>query len=185
MNLRWEQLTIEHSPFLFKWRNLQHVADYQYGDHTITQAEHDDWMAWVLKQTDRHYWVVYDDLIPVGLTGIIDISQKHRRGLFVLYIGERNYLGKGVGTWMTKKTLEYSFDVLNLNKVTVEVFADNEAGVKMYSRNGFIKEGTLRQHIFKNDTPKDVIFMRQTKSEFGWRQVKQGDFTDWPIAASL
>jgi len=88
------------------------------------------------------------------------------RGLFVLYIGELDAQGKGVGTWIAQSVLREAFDVHKLNKVTTEVFSDNDAALRLYEKNGFKKEGKIRQHILKDGKFKDVIFMGITRSEY-------------------
>jgi putative acetyltransferase len=39
---------------------------------------------------------------------------------------------------------------LNLTRLELEVYTDNEAAIRLYERFGFEVEGTLRQHAFRD-----------------------------------
>jgi UDP-4-amino-4,6-dideoxy-N-acetyl-beta-L-altrosamine N-acetyltransferase len=169
----WRPLNADDSGTVFAWRNSPHVAEFQYSDHRIGWQEHSEWLAKTLKSHDRKYWIVELDQ-PAGLCGLVNIDLKHKKGLFVLYIGNQNHIGKGLGSWMTQQVLHEAFEVLKLNKVWVEVMANNEAGIRLYKRNWFQEEGTLRDHVFKNGKPYDVIFMAITKAQYDFSKLKQG-----------
>ena len=55
--------------------------------------------------------------------------------------------GKGVGTFATKQVLEYAFEILNLNRVYLNVLADNINAIKLYEKCGFVFEGEFKEHI--------------------------------------
>ena len=70
--------------------------------------------------------------------------------------------------------LKFSFDVLNLNRVQVEVFSDNIVAIRLYSEF-FQKEGTLRKFKFKNGVFKDIITMSILKEEWLSKKDKWRD----------
>jgi diamine N-acetyltransferase len=55
--------------------------------------------------------------------------------------------GKNVGTFATKEILEYAFNRLNLNRVYLNVLAENVNAIKLYEKCGFIFEGEFKEHI--------------------------------------
>lgn len=65
-----------------------------------------------------------------------------------LMIGNKSYWGKGIGSEMCRLILEYAFKELNLRKVSLTVFSNNPAAIKLYQKLGFEIEGTLKQHVF-------------------------------------
>jgi RimJ/RimL family protein N-acetyltransferase len=56
--------------------------------------------------------------------------------------------GKGYGTEAVKLLLKFAFNDLNLNKVYLKVFQNNERAIKCYLKAGFVKEGLLRKESF-------------------------------------
>jgi putative acetyltransferase len=48
---------------------------------------------------------------------------------------------------------------LNLTRLELEVYADNEAAIHLYKRFGFEEEGHLRQHAFRDGQYVDSIVM--------------------------
>lgn len=55
--------------------------------------------------------------------------------------------GKGAGTFATKEILEYAFSKLNLNRVYLNVLADNVNAIRLYEKCGFIFEGEFKEHL--------------------------------------
>ncbi|HEV7232109.1 MAG TPA: GNAT family protein [Bacteroidia bacterium] len=81
-------------------------------------------------------------------------------------IGEADYLSKGLGSEAVRLLLSHGFDELKLNRIYLEVFTDNERAIKSYLKNGFLKEGVLREAGFVKDQRKDLLVMSILKAEF-------------------
>jgi putative acetyltransferase len=71
--------------------------------------------------------------------------------------------GKGVGSALMRAGLDLADNWLNLTRVELEVYADNEAGVRLYERYGIELEGTLRQHAFKDGRYVDSYVMARLR----------------------
>ena len=70
-----------------------------------------------------------------------------------------DWQGKGVGTALMRAILDLADNWLNLRRLELEVYADNEAGISLYERMGFEVEGTLRQHAFRDGQYVDSVMM--------------------------
>lgn len=57
----------------------------------------------------------------------------------------RPYQGKGFGTDAVGVLCHYGFVVLGLHRLQVETLADNDGMLKAAQRNGFVREGVVRQ----------------------------------------
>lgn len=118
-----------------------------------------------------------EDLI--GTTGFYRIRWVPRRAGFHILIGDPNYWGKGVGTEATMLMLAYGFEVLNLHKVWLGVADANEGAIRAYEKAGFVREGRLRDEVYRNRTYYDAIRMSVLREEYdGLRDT-------WPIADVL
>ena len=76
-----------------------------------------------------------------------------------ILIGDANYRGKGIGTEVCQLTCNYAFHQLNLRKVTLTVFGNNPAAIKVYQKLGFELEGTLKKHVFEAGEYVDKHYM--------------------------
>jgi ribosomal-protein-alanine N-acetyltransferase len=76
-----------------------------------------------------------------------------------LLIGNKNYWCKGIGYEVCKLALDYAFTDLNIRKVSLAVYENNPAAIKLYEKLGFQKEGQLRSHIFEGGKYFDKLYM--------------------------
>ena len=70
-----------------------------------------------------------------------------------------DWQGKGVGTALMKAALELADQWLNLTRLELNVFTDNESAVRLYQKFGFETEGTLRQFAFRDGQLVDAYAM--------------------------
>ena len=87
----------------------------------------------------------------VGMVGVETFPGRPRRS-HVGRIGicvHDDWQGQGVGTALMRAIVDLADNWLNLRRLELEVYADNEAGIRLYERMGFEVEGTLRQHAFR------------------------------------
>ncbi|MFC5694229.1 GNAT family N-acetyltransferase [Pseudomonas sp. GCM10022186] len=102
----------------------------------------------------------------VGAVYLLSIDWVVRDCEFAIWIGERDFQGRGVGAFATDKALEHAFLDLNLNRVYLAVVADNERAISLYKKSGFSVEGVQRQAVFKEGAYLDVVQMSMLASEF-------------------
>jgi putative acetyltransferase len=67
--------------------------------------------------------------------------------------------GKGVGTALIRAIVDLADHWVNLTRLELEVFVDNETAIRLYERFGFQVEGTLRQHAFRDGQYVDSMVM--------------------------
>ncbi len=88
----------------------------------------------------------------VGLLGLHTFPNRPRRrhvGAIGITVHDE-WQGQGVGKALMRAGLEMADNWLNLTRLELEVYTDNEAAIRLYERFGFEKEGTLRQHAFRD-----------------------------------
>jgi putative acetyltransferase len=71
--------------------------------------------------------------------------------------------GKGVGGALMRAGLDLADNWLNLTRLELEVYADNEPAIRLYERFGFEHEGTLRQHAFRDGRYVDSYMMARLR----------------------
>lgn len=102
----------------------------------------------------------------IGITVLKDINLINRTAEFSIYIGDRDYRGKGFSNDATSETLRFGFFKLGLNRIFLKVLEENEAAIKLYQTAGFNKEGLFRGAVFKNNSFKNELIMAILKDEF-------------------
>lgn len=84
---------------------------------------------------------------PDRLLGIIeaaDFNQKVNAVTIGYFLSEAHW-GKGIASEALKILIDFLFMDVNVNRIQAEVMPLNETSKKVLLKNGFIKEGTLRQ----------------------------------------
>ena len=86
-----------------------------------------------------------------------------------IMLGVRDQWGKGLGTDAMQTLVAWGFYTLNLNRVQLRVFADNERAIRSYQKVGFQIEGRLRQGNYANGAYRDVLYMGVLRED--WAQA--------------
>jgi len=115
----------------------------------------------------------------VGVAGIHGLNWVARHCEFRILMGERDVWGQGYGTEATQLMVVYAFEVLNMAKVWLGVVKDNAGAVRCYEKAGFVREGELRNEVYRNSRYYDVIRMSILRDEYD--QVK----AEWTIADKI
>ncbi|MCF6136308.1 GNAT family N-acetyltransferase [Pseudalkalibacillus berkeleyi] len=102
----------------------------------------------------------------IGDIAMMDIDHLNRNAIVRIAIFEGDKLGKGYGTEAMSLLLEYGFEVLNLHRVGLDVFAFNTRGIKSYEKLGFQQEGVIRDQLYYDGEYHDSILMGVMKDEF-------------------
>lgn len=101
----------------------------------------------------------------VGMVSVITFPNRPRRrhaGAIGISV-HIEWQGKGVGAALMQAGLDLADNWLNLTRVELEVYADNESAIKLYERCGFELEGTLRQHAFRDGRYVDSLMMARLR----------------------
>jgi [ribosomal protein S5]-alanine N-acetyltransferase len=80
----------------------------------------------------------------VGIIEAIDFNQKVDMVTIGYFLAEA-FWGKGIATQAVSVLVKFLFEVVNINRIQAEVMPLNEISKRVLLKNGFIKEGTLRQ----------------------------------------
>ena len=76
-----------------------------------------------------------------------------------------DFQGQGVGTALLQAAVDLADNWLNLQRLELTVFTDNEPALRLYKKCGFEIEGTLRRHSFRAGQYFDVYYMARLKPE--------------------
>ncbi|PKR83726.1 GNAT family N-acetyltransferase [Heyndrickxia camelliae] len=85
-----------------------------------------------------------EDQKLIGIIEALDFNQKVNMITIGYFLAEA-FWGRGFATESVKVLLEFLFEKVHINRVQAEVMPSNNHSKKVLLKNGFIKEGTLRQ----------------------------------------
>lgn len=102
----------------------------------------------------------------VGTTGLYRIHWVMRTGEFRIFLGDKRFWNRGIGTECAKLMVSFGFEKLNLNKVWLGVNSENFGAVRAYEKAGFVHEGVLRQEQYRNFRYYDAIRMSLLRTEY-------------------
>ncbi len=74
-----------------------------------------------------------------------------------------DWKGKGVGAALMQAVIELADKWLNLTRIELTVFTDNESAIALYRKFGIEIEGTLRKYAFRDGEFVDAFAMGRIK----------------------
>ena len=95
----------------------------------------------------------------IGYVNIHNISAIHRSADLGIRIGDEKHRGQGLGKEALGLALDYCWNHLNLERVSLNVFRHNARAIAAYSACGFKKEGILKRFLFVDGAWVDLVLM--------------------------
>jgi UDP-4-amino-4,6-dideoxy-N-acetyl-beta-L-altrosamine N-acetyltransferase len=141
---------------ILQWRNSERVRCNMYGDHIISQQEHDTWFAGALAEIPASYLIFLYEGKPIGFVSFTNISTANGRCYWAFYLGEAE-VPRGAGSVMEFFALDYAFLTLKIRKLCCEVFTFNGGVIKLHEKFGFVQEGRFVGHYLKNEQYEDIV----------------------------
>lgn len=95
----------------------------------------------------RVKWGIFHKDHPDLLLGIIEAMDFNQKVNMVTigYFLEKSHWGKGIATEAVHELVKFLFESVEVNRIQAEVMPFNERSKRVLLKNGFLKEGTLRQ----------------------------------------
>lgn len=158
-------------PHIRKWVNDRKTTEYLSAIFWFPQSEIDtsEFLNRAMRSApNAAYFVIADvkDESYIGQMDIFEINWKIRLGKLGTVIGNEAKRGKGYGTEALKLMLDYAFGVLGLERLELDVYADNKRAVRCYEKAGFVHEGTRRRAAMVNGKHADVHIMAVIKADW-------------------
>ena len=88
---------------------------------------------------DCGYTFTEDDGTPVGFFAL-SVNEKENAGFAKFIVVDNGQRGKGYGTRMIRKMLQYAFEIVELDTVRLNVYDVNEGAKRCYEKTGFMAD---------------------------------------------
>ncbi len=110
--------------------------------------------------TFHHGLVAEIDGRAVGTAGIfLDQSPRRRHSAGLGMSVHDEWHGQGVGKALMVALMDLADNWLNLHRIELQVYVDNDPAIALYQQFGFEIEGTLRHHTFRSGQYLDALTM--------------------------
>ena len=131
----------------YKWRNDPEVFKYtgRTYDREIDIECETKWLREVLNHPSEYRCAILADDVYVGNIYLTNITTSS--ATFHIFIGEKNYWGKGVAKRASMEMLNHAFFMLGLSSVELYVKEENVPAMKLYERLGFVKKSVEGEWI--------------------------------------
>lgn len=146
---------------ILNWVNNSELRNLTGGIYPVSDIEHEIWFKdKALEKTNKLFGIEKrDEKALIGIIGFNNTDFINRSTEVYIYLGEPLYWGKGMGTEALQLMTNFAFEELNLHRLFLTVFSYNSRAIKSYEKVGFIKEGVLRDSIYKSGKYYDKVIM--------------------------
>ena len=140
MNVAIRPLQEQDAYTSVKWRNDSEVFKYTGNTYKneITLETELNWIRKVMSNENEYRCAILADEVYVGNIYLTDITSESAQ--YHIFIGNKEYWGKGVAKKASELILDLAFNKLNLNFVYLHVKKQNLAAFHLYKKLGFVEE---------------------------------------------
>lgn len=159
-------LSSSDTDFLLKIRNDLDFANEFFSDPPVYDFSHSSWLQSAAKNNIE--LIIEFKSKRAGQLRLTDIDYRHQKAQFGILIS-KGFQGKGIAFTSSKLFIEHVFNNLPINKIFLELFADNLSAKRLYEKLGFTEEGYFTQEYYKCGQFRDSIRMSLLKEM--WRKA--------------
>jgi RimJ/RimL family protein N-acetyltransferase len=151
----------EEEPLNHEWFNDPEVTEFLTIRYPLSHRQQAEFI-------DRHsapgyalasFAIVTLDGKVIGGCDLGDNRPENREATLGIAIADKTYWDGGYGTDAMRVLCRFGFDMMNLHRIQLEVFASNARAIHVYEKVGFQQEGRRREAYFKYGRYDDVVIM--------------------------
>ena len=164
MNINLRALAMTDLRTILPWHNDPELYTHLLGQYPgpVEEIACREWLARQVDNPKNSCSLAIDFGTPprhIGNVYFRDIETISGRAEFHIFIGDKNLRGRGIGSEIMQRSVEYARDALHLRRLYLFVLANNSAAIRVYEKVGFRTEGVLTAHALKNGRYEDVWIM--------------------------
>ncbi len=117
-----------------------------------------------LGDNDHFYVAVrHGEVVGFADLHVHDRRRRHAGDLGVMVSPAHS--GQGIGTALLQTLIELADKWLDVRRLELTVYADNDRAIRLYERNGFQVEGRLREYAFTDGAYVDALYMARLRPD--------------------
>lgn len=148
------------------WLNDEIINQYmetRFSSHTLVNVK--EFVESKLKSEVEYLFAIFDNErdVHIGNCKIGPIDWNHKRGWVSLFVGEKDYWGKGLGRKIIQMLINISFETLGLHKIIAGSYGSNLSSIKSFQSMGFSIEGRQKEYFILNGKYDDCVLLGLTR----------------------
>lgn len=158
----------EDVPLLFRWFNDPEVTEHLSMRYPVSYRTERDFVESVSEVRYSHAGFAITTLVGGKLIGgcdLVEASPENRSATLGIAIGDKNHWDGGYGTDTMRTLCRFGFEMMNLHRIQLDVYAENVRALHVYEKVGFKLEATKRQAVYKLGRYRDVHVMGLLEGE--------------------
>ena len=159
----------EDLPSLKEWRNSLHVRKSTREYKLLNMINQKNWFESIHQSNppkDIMFGILNRRKKLIGVTGLTYIDWKNRNSEISIYLSTINWQTKPEAKEVINLVMEYGFEELNLNRLYVEIFSLMKENIKLFTKMKFIKEGQLREKVWRQNKWWDTLIFSKLAKEY-------------------
>ena len=154
---------------------LTELPKVRWGTLRLPYIRKDQWRKWMENPPEERTGVVA--VLEGRVVGVAEVFQhKGRRrhvGEFGMAVHD-DFHRRGIGSALTAALIDVADNWLDLTRLELTVYVDNEPAIQLYRKFGFEVEGTLRRYAFRAGQYVDSLFMARLRPVGGANDASIG-----------
>lgn len=148
---------------LNKWKNDEEIFMYLGGGFSPQSIDQQSlWIDKIINIDDKNKRFIIDiDNEAIGLIGLYNIHNIYQNCEVGMYIGEKDFHGKGYAKEAYNLIEQYALDYLNMRKIKLFAVCDNSNATNFWHKLGFETVGTLREERYIKGKFRDLLIMEK------------------------
>jgi RimJ/RimL family protein N-acetyltransferase len=153
-------------PRYTQWLNDPVVLQYFGPIFPLSLAEEEQWYSNMLQDASVRNFAIEFEGQHIGGAGFGQIDGRNACAQVGLFIGLPALWDQGLGYDVLHTLVRFGFEQMNLNRISLSVFAENKRAVHLYEKLGFQHEGRWRQAEFRYGRYHDLLWMSVLREEW-------------------
>lgn len=139
MNIYLRPLRKEDALVSWKWRNDPEIwaLTGRTWNNIVTKEIEENWIEQVSLESNSVRMAICIMEADKYIGNVQLTNMNNKEATFHIFIGDKDYWGKGVGYLATQQMLEHAKKTLNLNYINLSVKKQNLAAIHIYKKSGF------------------------------------------------
>ena len=102
----------------------------------------------------------------IGRCGLHNWNKDHWRAEIGYSMEDESFKQRGLMSEAVEAVIDYGFKQMDLNRIEALVADYNTASLRLLEKNGFIREGVMRNHYYVNGVFEDSIVFSLLREEY-------------------